>query len=130
MAWTRSPLYFPLTGLLLGLGSLIVALVRPWRCWWHNILDSLLLASLSASGTFFFAIGISSRAIDPLHSFGGTLRGISASLSLVPGVCGTVMLAYYLTTNCRNRVRKILKKCYLARRVSHLNSCDEQTPLI
>ena len=114
MAWTRSPLYFPLTGLLLGLGSLTVALVRPWRCWWHNILNSLLLASLSASGTFFFAIGISSRAIDPVHSFGGTLRGVSASLSLVPGVCGTVMLAYYLTTDCRNRVRKILKKCRLA----------------
>ena len=127
MAWTKSPLYFPLTGLLLGLGSLSVALIRPWRCWWHNILDSLLLASLSASGTFFYAIGVSSRAIDPTHSFRGSLRGISASLSLVPGVCSTVMLVYHFTTSCKHKVRKMLKK-------GHRESCptsdDERTPLI
>ena len=130
MAWTKSPLYFPLTGLLLGLGSLTVALIRPWKCWWHNVLDSLLLASLAASGTFFYAIGVSSRAIDPTHSISGTLRGISASLSLVPGVCGTVMLAYYLTTNCRRRVRAMLRKGCLVRRESHPTSDDENTPLI
>ena len=129
LAWTKSPLYFPLCGLLMGFGSLVVALIRPWKCWWHNVLDSILLGSLSASGTLFYAVGVSSRAIDPAHSFGGILRGVSASLSIVPGVCGIVMLACYLTTNCRHRVKAILGKGCLTGRESD-QELSENTPLV
>ena len=130
LVWTKSALYFPLSGLLVGFASLTVALVRPWSCQWHNILDSVLLASLSTNGIFFYAIGVSSRSVDPPHSFSGIFRGVSASFSAVPGVCGTMMMVFYITTNCRHRVRVLLRKNNCVARESPPNSDNENTPLI
>lgn len=130
MEWTKSALYFPLSGLLLGFASMTVAIVRPWSCWWYNILDSLLLASLSVTGTLFYTIALSAQYVDPNHSSSFFLRGISGSLAAVPGIFGIVLMIYSLTPKavlgcCKQRARAGFRKLCCGN-----EGRNESTPLI
>ena len=138
MGWTRTPLYFPFSGLLLGFASLTVALVRPWVVWWHNVLDSIVLASLCAQGVLFYTMEATIQAVDPKYSLSSSFSGVSASLGVVPGIVGAVLVIQLIipkaiVTCGKRKIRALIilsRKFYVLTWESSPKQNDETTPLI
>ena len=130
MEWTKTALYFPLSGLLFGLAALTVALIRPWNVWWHNVIDSIVLSSISLQGILFYIFGFSVRIVDPNHSPDDAFRGISASPGLVPGVIGTVLVVHTLFPKSLVRYCKQKIIARFSPKRSQSKECNERTPLM
>ena len=138
MGWTRTGIYFSFSGLLLGFASLTVALVRPWAVWWHNVLDSIVLASLCVLGVIFYTVDVSPTSVDPKYVVSGKFRGASAIFAVVPGIVGAALVTQYIVPKaalryCKQKIRAVtmlFKKVCVVPRESIPTGEDENTPLI
>ena len=110
----QDALYCSLIGLIFFITSLIVCFMKPRRYFWHNLIDSLLLAVASIAFLVFFTTNAASPYIDPILSPHGSSAIILACLiGTLPAIHWMILLVYYVTP--KSVFNYFCKRCHSVR---------------
>ena len=132
----QNSLYYPLIALMFFITSLMVCFMKPRRYFWHNLVDSLLLAVTTVSILIVFTTNVAILLIDPILSPDGNGFLIIACLILIlPAVYWIILLVYVVTPKsvltyfCRRCHSVRCWKCCQAEETDFEEE-NEQTPLL
>ena len=133
----QSSLFSPFMSATFFIATLIVSYMKPRRYSWHNLIDTVLLATMTFGSCLFFVIVTSFFSVAPyLDSYGGNQRYIiDVLIALFPLVYLLMLLVYSLTPKvvliwCRKRYSD-MKNCKWRRgQEIQLEDPNEKTPLL
>jgi hypothetical protein len=132
----QDALYYPLIGLIFFITSLMVSYLKPRRYFWHNMIDSLLLAVSTVSILMVFTINVAILSIDPSLSPHGNGALIVACLILIlPAMYWMILLVYFVTPKsvftyfCKRCCSARCWKCCQAKEML-FEEGNEETPLL
>ena len=133
----QSALYIPLIGLIFFVTSLFVCFMKPRKYYWHNLVDSLLLALAAIGLILFFTINSAGHYVDPIvFPHGSSAIILACVIGSLPAVYWTIFFVYNVTPKS---VFNLLRKRCLARGCNwkicqteemQFEEGSEQTPLL
>ena len=85
LIWTRSGLYFYLSGYIFIFATLVVAAFRPYPKMRHTIVDIVLLSSVSLA-SFWYSVFFTASILDPSHCAGKKSLIASGLLVSLPAI--------------------------------------------
>ena len=132
LIWTRSGLYFYLSGYIFIVATLVVAGFRPYPKMRHTIVDIVLLSSVSLA-SFWYSVFFTASILDPSHYAGRSLI-VSGLLVSLPAMYAVLlhlhkMLPRLLMIKLKALINQSRDDCHRQRNYQY-DTSDEHIPIL
>ena len=133
LIWTRSGLYFYLSGYIFIFATLVVAAFRPYPKMRHTMVDIVLLSSVSLA-SFWYSVFFTASILDPSHCAGKKSLIVSGLLVSLPAIYAVLfhlhkMLPRLLMIKLKALINRSRDDCHRERNYQY-NTSDEHIPIL
>ena len=133
LIWSRSGLYFYLSGYIFIFATLVVAVFRPYPKMRHTMVDIVLLSSVSLA-SFWYSAFFTASILDPSHCAGKKSLIVSGLLVSLPAMYAVLlhlhkMLPRSLMIKLKALINRSRDDCHRERNYQY-DTSDEHIPIL